>query len=225
MDTLMLRRNMMMAGRDLQFLEYIVSDGDAYIDTGINAVTPMTMEVKLTPVFEANTVNYLGASGGTESRMYFGQWGTSADQAYRNYFYVAENSCIMQGINKSSSIDGSTPFIFRLLFGTGATTTCGISAKTETETTYTSGTGTANPPSVSSNLTLYILARNVNGSPGAKASAGTKIHSWKIYNDQSFSNLIFYGRPCKYNGEYGLWDDVTSTFFGNASQTGAFAGQ
>lgn len=63
--------------------------------------------------------------------------------------------------------------------------------------------------------TVYIFSRN-----GGTASAKYK---GKIYHFQMLQNgvLIRNMLPCKYLGEAGMWDTVTSTFYGN-SGTGQF---
>ena len=40
----------------------------------------------------------------------------------------------------------------------------------------------------------------------------------------TIGRLYIDGIPCQYNGEYGIWDRVTNSFFGNAAGSGAFTG-
>lgn len=59
----------------------------------------------------------------------------------------------------------------------------------------------------------------INKTPQDTISRDTTIYYMKISEEITMLNL----RPCLYNGEYGLWDTISNTFYGN-SGTGTITG-
>lgn len=85
----------------------------------------------------------------------------------------------------------------------------------ETTQTYTTQTGT------NSMVGFYWHIFNFNN---VRSPQGTRLWYAKIYSDAAFSNLQLHLVPWLYNGEVGLMDILTNTFYGNAAGIGAFTG-
>lgn len=203
-------------------VDYIETDGVAYIDTGIMCNTPISARFKITPILETNTVSYFGASSSSTTRIFIRQWGTSISGTYKNYFSFNYNTNVLQGLNFASYIDGLTSFYFEVSFKKDTQV---FKIKKEGDSSYASINNNS-PEEVTTNKSIFLFVFNNIGTPSTQhSSKGTKGHFFQIYSDDTFTNLVFDGVACYYNGEYGLWDNVTNKFFGNAAGSGAFTGQ
>lgn len=73
-----------------------------------------------------------------------------------------------------------------------------------------------------SNLSLQTDNRTIllfGSQTGTQYNATIKLYYCKMYNN---GVLIRDFKPCKYAGQYGLWDLVNNKFYGNANSSGAF---
>ena len=92
------------------------------------------------------------------------------------------------------------------------------------ESSFTTKHQSASAGITSNNYTIAVFAMNSYGTINVSEN-GTRIQSVKIWSSPDYATgLIFNGVACEYNGEYGLWDKVSNTFFGNAAGSGAFSG-
>lgn len=201
-------------------VDYIQTDGVAYINTGIKGNAPMYCEMKLTPVTASAFSIHLGSRSGN-NRFFFGQWGNSG-AAYDNYIMMGYSTAAYQGITMASSISNRTPLIMRGELTNG---TQRIGIKQAGASSFTYNTAGTTKTTISTNLNMFIFAGNVDGSASNKSPDGTRIHYCRLFTiDNTFITILFDGIACIYNGAYGMWDLVTDSFFGNAAGSGSFTG-
>ena len=198
-------------------LEYIETDGSAYINTGIEGKWPRSCELKI-GVINTDFACFLGARVASEGRRFQlvmnlgGRVDIGAVKSYSN------------GVSIESSVTNQTPVVVRSMLHN--TTGSYIEAKQEGESSFTRKTissypGGSNP---TTGLNLFLFANNYGGVPANFEPEGTPLYYCKIYSDDSLSTLVFDGVPYRYNHKCGLWDNVSNTFFGNANSSGAFIG-
>jgi hypothetical protein len=205
-------------------VDYIETDGDAYIDTGIIGAPVKSAEMKVLPAGGAS-YTILGSRGSTtdgEAKKFqmFRIIYYSADSIYvvgYGYYYSVAGA---SNPSVTDSVTNETPFIVKGSFKNGAQS---VSVKEEGESSFRSNS-TTYTKTITSSLNMYIFAANENGTAVHKATSGTRVYYCKIYSDDSYSTLLFNGVPCYYNNEYGLWDKVSNTFFGAVSGSGTITG-
>ena len=204
------------AGLPYTPVEYIETDGYAYINTGIKGNDPRSCELKFM-VGSVGTASQcvLGTGSNTEdTNLYMlsfinasGKYGFSHRYFYVNSNFLLSASSLFEAkcaMKKSSQV---------------------AQLKMDGETSFTSFSKTQSA-TLTTNRNMYLFASNqADTQVSHRCSAGSRLYYCKIYSTNNYTNLVFDGIPCYYNGEYGLWDKVTNTFFGNASGSGAFTGQ
>ena len=198
-------------------LSYIETDGVAYINSGVIAKATMSFDLKVKMNASISSSEIFVGIGNTDgaSGTLNGLWHSTANSGTKiGYGYYYLYASILTPTGFTNPFEVST----RLLKGT-----CVMGIKESGSSTYTSASA-SRTSTVSSSQPLYIFAANVGGSPTNKVSSGSRIYYIRIISGGSFPNLAFDGVPALYNGEYGLWDNVTNTFFGNAASSGAFTG-
>ena len=196
-------------------VDYIQTDGTAYIDTGIESTSPKSCELKVLVPSVTNCA-FLGK----------GQINTSSQNTGMFVPLAVYNSAAIFGYrfryssgapSVSDSITNQTPFIARTRLKAG---TQWIGVKQEGDTSWTSLSKTqGNAPISPANIYLF----RTNYSTSWQCPSGSRVYYCKIYSDYDLTTLVFDGVPCYYNGEYGLWDNVTNSFFGSAN-SGTFSG-
>ena len=178
-------------------LEYIQSDGDQYVDTGLkpNQDTRTVMDL-LVSSENTGTVSPFGerdenASGAPEAYVV---WGMNGGATVRSDYFG-------NAVSSNTSIKGQRVTIDK------NKNVCTIGATTITNT---AGTGQAG-------YNLYLLACNQMGT-GQYGITGN-LYLCRIYGDDTISRDYV---PCEApDGDIGLYDLVTKEFYGNAG-TGAF---
>ncbi len=214
MDALLRRREMMSRGLPYTPVEYIQTDGTAYINTGIKGNTPKSVEFTMTPVQPAADRSVFGVrkdSGNT--RFNFLTIYTTKKAGYGYY------SGSFNPIDITDTINNHTPMEVRCSFGATSQT---FEVRQQGESSYSSYTS-AYTNTVTTGMDMFILRMNYAGNPSSGEN-GMRFHRTKIYSDANYSTLIWDGVPCYYNGEYGMWDKVSDTFFGNAAGSGTISG-
>lgn len=203
------------------FVDYIETDGVAYIDSGVPGITPRSVELNVTPVLPASGNSYIMGSrkDSGDTRITFLLVNANG------YAGFAFGSTIWNGtdnaINCSASANNKTMMLVRSSIST-ATKILGV--KQSGESSYTTKSYNVSGSLTSNTYSIGIFANNNYGSFSV-AAAGTRIEHVKIWDNLGYDgNLLFDGYACLYNGEYGLWDNVTNSFFGNAAESGAFSG-
>ena len=198
-------------------IDYIEGDGVAYINTGVYGNDDTSAEIKFTPVAAGGTI--LGTGTGNEDANGYCPFliGSASVLGFQHYYNYTSGAPSI-----ADSITNGTPFEAKVDMRPG---THNIYVKQAGESEYTSLSKTQNT-TITTNKPMYLFARCGNSTlaPANYVASGSRLHYCKIYQDNSYRYLAFDGVPCIYNGEYGLWDRVTETFFGNANSTGAFSG-
>lgn len=224
MDTL-LRRRMMLAGGDEPIplpytpVDYIETDGTAYITTRITGEPPRSSEIKvmlggtaMCGILCAYTI-----PSGYDTKNF------ALLKCYNKYAWFAHyyNYGSADGVpSVAYSVDNNKPFVVKTSIKKGAQS---ISVKEENSDSWVTTSKTQNS-NVSSTYGLAIFNGYQNGSFSLPAPAGTRLYYCKIYSDSTYTTLVRDYVPCFYNGEYGLWDKVNDEFYGNAAASGAFTG-
>ena len=199
------------------FVDYIETDGVAYINTGIKGNVPLSMKLYFTPVLPSSTYSVI--------------CGCRKDQTQdtRLYPYIVYNtkkitfcygtSFMNATLDVASSIDNKKMLIAQARFMAGEQI---LYKKQDGETSYANLTS-LNANAITNDIDIFLFCQNNYGSPST-IEPGTRVNEFQIYSDYSWTQLVFYGKACFYNGKYGLWDSVTNSFFGNAAPSGAFTG-
>jgi len=198
-------------------VDYIQTDGTAYINTGIAGSAPKSSELKVLIPDTTNCVMLGKGNINTSSQvqsmfvlLYMN--GSRACFGFR-FRYLTGAPDI------SDSIANNTPFVVRTQMKAGSQL---IGVKEEGDTTWTELAKTqSSAPTGTDNM--YLFRDNYSSAP-LPCPSGSRVYYCKIYSDYNMSSLVFDGIPCYYNGAYGLWDNVSNSFFGNASNNGAFTG-
>ena len=203
----------------LQFITYIETDGVAYINTGINGNDPKSCEIKFLPKHASGLQSVLSSGNMTDgatstySLMYIS--GGDLCCFAHNYLYTTGSPSI------ANSINNGTPFVAKTNM---ARRSQKISVRQEGETSDTSLSKTQSS-TITTNRAMFLFASNgTDGTARNKCVSGSRVYYCKIYNTASYTSLVFDGVPCIYYGEYGLWDNVSNSFFGNAAGSGSFTG-
>ena len=196
-------------------VDYIATDGTAYINTGIIGADPGSMEIRC--VVKRRGDYILATSEGAENANNFTMLyiSNNADVVgFGHYYFYSGGFPSVQ-----DSIENGTPFIARCAMKQGAQS---MSVKMDGASDYTTASKTQNT-AVSTGREMYLFGSNTGSNP-ILAASGTRVYYCKIYGDDSFSTLVRDFVPCIYQGQYGMWDKVSDTFFGNAAASGAFSG-
>lgn len=192
-------------------VEYIATDGTAYINTGIKAGSPVAISVDMKVTFVANGGKMMGARDGARRVIPVALSSTGVlSLGFYDFYNV---------IDVSSSVTNKTPICIKCSMQEDSQV---MQVKLDGESSYTTYTK-ADGATINSTLNQYLFAHNYSGGKENVAN-GTKLFYCKIYSDTTYTNLVFDAVPCYYNGVYGLWDKVSDTFFGNAAGSGAFTG-
>lgn len=200
-------------------VDYIETDGDAYIDTGIIGNSPRSCELIVKLVRQTTSCVWLGARNSATIRYSLVlQWGEESASVNKN-IGLQYNASSLNGISASQSVDNGTQIIIRSSTKPGEQV---VSIKQQGDSGFSSVTA-ATTGAVTTGVNYYLFRNNYESNPYPVASGG-RVYACKIYSDADFYNLVFDGVPCIYNGEYGLWNKVNSTFYGNANSSGAFTG-
>lgn len=224
MNPLLIRRRGMMQAAaappaDGQ-LEWLETDGVAYINTTYIGRQPRSVKAKVKIPQLLSTGCLIGCEGTSSEpdgnkyiplrvvlnpyRLCFGY----------NYYYNGGSVDISQYIADGKIIDAYCKI------KTGSQV---LGAKEEGGGSYAtySKTSTAN---ISSNYNMYIFACNRANTPVYHCENGTRILEMTIYSDFNMTTELLTFKPWRLNGEVGLMDMLTNTFYGNAAGSGAFIG-
>ena len=197
-------------------VDYIQTDGTAYIDTGIKGNSPMSFKMRMIPVAPQSGNSYICGcrkdTGDTRFSFLIISSEKTAGPAYANANYQSD-------IDISASIDNGTIMVAQAIL---AARDQKLYVKQDGESSYTSKSHTM-AGTITTDTDIYLFAINNHGTT-VVCAAGTKVNTLKLYNDKTWTDLILDLESCYYNGEYGMWDHVSDTFFGNAAGSGAFTG-
>ena len=199
-------------------VEYIKTDGAAYIDTGIKGNDPRSCWFKFSMGSVGSSPRcILGTGSGTEnSSLYIlGYVNTGGYFGFcHTYFYA----------NSASSVyllTAGSPFEAKVAMKKSSQV---AQLKREGDTSFSSYSKTQSA-TLTTNKSMYLFAaNNADTTTFGLCPSGSRLYFCKIYSDNSFTTLVFDGIPCVYNGDYGIWDKVSDSFFGAVSDSGTFTG-
>ena len=224
MNPLLIRRRGMMGSQSVAphdgQLEWIETDGVAYIDSGVKGMQSFAAEAKIYPKqVPSGIVSIIGTEtansmDGANRLIPFIINEVSKACFARYYFY----SSGMRDI--SPAITNETYYIQRSQLRSGSQL---ISTKLYGESTFTTVTK-AGTGIVGSSYNMYIFAANRAGTAVEKCPNGTKIGYLTIWDNYDMTSTLKTFIPWRLNGEVGLMDTLTNTFHGNAAGSGAFTG-
>ena len=199
-------------GGEVVFYESIATDRTAYIDTGVLANGVLSSMVSfrwMGPGSSPDTV-ILGARKDSGNTRYFlsalyvnslafgtGSYNPITEKigaSMRTHYLVSQFTTIRSGNSKSYF--------------------------TVQESGYNSEVTKSSDTVTDTNKSLYLFRNNY--STPSSCNSYMSIHEVKIWDDDTMTNLILHLVPCTYNGEAGMWDLVSQTFFGNAASSGQF---
>ena len=192
---------------------YIETDGDAYIDTGINGNDPRSVELKYMPVTTSMQC-IIGVGNGNENTdLYYPVALNNSGKGMigHRYFYASDFVVTVNvPIEAKCSMKRNSQV---------------LQVKNTGDLNYTTLSKTQSSD-LQTGKTMFLFAAHNPTDDGTfnECPSGSRLYYCKIYSTDSYTNLVFDGVPCLYNGEYGMWDRVSDSFFGNANSTGAFSG-
>lgn len=193
-------------GGELIFYEKLIGDGTAYIDTK-HVPTTALKYICIDCISKEQNTNVAGCRNATTSNnnlsFYIGSLNRTATYSifYRNivnynYGTTAENGWTIKVEEIETGYDVTTK---------AATLSSG---STRSITKYT------NVP----NCSFHLFSVNTNGKADTNGSGHLEMKRFELVDGSTSLHLV----PCTYNGEAGMWDLVSQTFFGNAASSGQF---
>ena len=201
-------------------VDYIETDGVAYINTGVKPVNKGSAKMKILAKESSSSQIVIGVYSGSETASLFvmSALTASSKKCYFGYYFFYATD----GILVSDSMANETPFDIQVSL---VRYTQSLGVKQAGESSFTSYSKSQSSQT-NSNYNMYLFAGDnpSNGAPIRNCVSGTRVYECKIYSDENYHTLVFNGVPCYYNGEYGLWDMVSDSFFGNAANSGSFTG-
>lgn len=225
MNPLLIRRRAMMQAAaappaDGQ-LEWLETDGVAYINTGYNGRQPRSVKLKtFIPTSLSSSGCLIGCEGNDsepDSNKYIPV--RIALNPFRacfayNYYYTGGSVDISQLVADGKIID----IYCQLKTGSQI-----LGVKEDGAGSYStfSKTGSVN---IQSTYTMYVFACNRVNTATYHCGPGTRIMELTIYSDFNMTTKLAEYKPWRLNGEVGLMDILTNTFKGNAAGSGAFTG-
>ena len=204
-----------------EFIDYVESQGDAanadgqkpaYIDTGIIGKAGTTVEFKETCLCNDTDEHCVIGARDTSTNRFF-MWyhasGHTVGLGYGGTFWRpvttdptkagAWNDKDLYPLNYGDTTHA------RVSFAAGSQTFTAINDETGAEKVWTS---LSDASTVNTGRSLYLFARNNNGSPDSYSAS--RLYYLKIWQD---GKLVRDFRPCLENGVAGLYDDVSKRIF------------
>ena len=178
-------------------LEYIESSGTQYIDTGFKPNQNTQLSMVAQPTETPATNQYISFFGFRTNSEYFEL--IKADGRSLRVYFLFSN---VVDTNKTFDIDWTARTTFEI--------------NKNVATIGNASVTISNAPAFQSDYSIYLCASNYSGN--ADYLTPMRIYNCQIYDD---GTLVRDYIPYRYNGEVGLWDRVSNTFYGN-SGSGAF---
>lgn len=184
-------------------VEWLATDGVAYIDTGFKPKNTTRFEIVMdVPTLEQNTW-FFGARNSSSAGQMAVLYNLTDKWSWRFGNKNAANTTVIS--TGQYTFDNHTSGAPRQIYIKHDGTTITLTA---TNNTFTC------------NYNFYIFALNVNGGiSSGNMQDGLKCISAKIWDN---TTLVRDYIPVRKNGVGYLWDSVTEELFGNARSTGAF---
>ena len=131
-----------------------------------------------------------------------------------NYYYTSGSVDISQLVADGKIID----IYCKLKTGSQV-----LGAKEDGAGTYSTYSKTASA-NIQSSYAMYVFACNRANTAVSHCEAGTRIIELTLYSDFNMTTKLLELKPWRLNGEVGLMDILTNTFYGNDAGSGAFTG-
>lgn len=196
-------------------VDYIETDGSAYIDTGITSTYPISCDFKALFVGAGTMLGSRVANEGARAQLAI---------IYNKRLDFGVGTGYYSGIDITNSIDNETDVFVKAAL-IRASNQSYVSAKQAGQSDYTKKNASGSAPSATgTSLPLFLFANNYGGEAAGIQPAGTRLYYCKIYRDATLTTPVFDGSPCLYGTRYGLWDSVSDSFFGAVSGSGVFTG-
>lgn len=219
-NALLLRRRGMMAARQggLPYdaaIEYLQKNGSAYIDTGILGNEPKSVDLRvMSPTYSTYqcVIGCLHSSNPSTHR--FAPVIVSSTKLVGVTYYSTSSS---GGKDISQAMADSIPFVVMASLKPGNQKSM---VKLDTESTFSTKVWTESR-TVNAGYNMFLFAANNNGTAQSYMVNGARIYYCKIYDDDSWTNLVRDFIPVRVGTVGYMYDRVSGQLFGNAG-TGAF---
>ena len=193
-------------------VDYIETDGSAYIDTGVTSTFPLSCDFEALFVGAGTMLGSRVANSGARSQLAI---------TYNKRLDFGAGTAYYNGVDISASIDNATEVFVKAAI-IRASQQSYVSAKQSGESSYTAKYASDFPAASGTSLPLFLFANNHGGVAANIQPSGTRLYYCKIYMDATLTTPVFDGSPCLYGDKYGLWDSVSDSFFGAVSGSGVF---
>lgn len=182
-------------------VEYLKTDGTAYIDTGVNITSTVRFEIFMNVPADTTDQYWLfGGRGQTSNNQALGVSRNYANSAY----YWRYHTCVVTGPSISSIAEDC-------VFDNKSTSAARICSINGTNATATSNTF--------STSVRFILFGYNNAGTVVNSMEDLMVYSAKLYNN---STLVCDFIPVRKNNIGYLYDKVSGKLYGNANSSGAF---
>lgn len=183
----------------MQFYDYLETDGNSWIDTGMQGVMNYTYEIS----YQRTVV---------EQKRVWGVMGQTSWQGLNMSITFSGSYDILRW----DSVSGGTEFVFLKQTNTAKST---IRIEDGSTTVNGNSVGTSAGHNSSTVISYTIFLGTVNGANTRPTSISkVKFYSYKVWD--SLGTLLMDLRPTIYQGEAGMWDVVSNQFYGNANSSG-----
>lgn len=192
-------------------LEWIETDGVAYIDTGYTPNNYSSAQIRCFLPTSTSSNHIAEVMNGTNDRL--------------GYLLClpSGNISFMFGslVPTGWTFDNTKINTFKTKFVSTTLRTLSVTPDGGTETINTNTALRTAPNLGSYHLVLFGLNNKGTVTP---SFSGTKIYNAIFCSDSNLTTLVRNYVPWRLNGEVGLMDTLTNTFYGNAAGSGAFTG-
>lgn len=213
------RRGMMMAQQgglpyDAE-IEYLQKDGSAYIDTGILGDQPKSVELKVMSPTLSTYQCVIGClhSSNPSTHRFAPVIISSSKIVGVTYYSTASNG----GKDVSQAMANAIPFVVKASLKPSNQTSM---VKLDTESTFSTKVWTESR-TVNAGYNMFLFAANNNVTAQSYMVDGARIYYCKIYDDDSWTNLVRDFIPVRVGTVGYMYDRVSGQLFGNAG-TGNF---
>lgn len=195
-------------GGDLVFYERLRTDRVAYIDTGIIITSDNYITINFGEITTAGTTSYhlFGASSDVpEKRIQYAYSGGRNYSSFLSSERLINSAPLKSECEFTNGWYRDNQYILRINGANVGDFTITEQYQRQAERTF------------------ILFANRTNDGNGINANRRTcEIKRFRLFNkfdDAVLADFV----PCTYNGEPGMWDLVSETFYGNAASSGQFS--
>ena len=188
-----------------ELLDYVQTDGSAYIDTGIigKAGTKASIGMMWGGITSTSDNSFLGARNGSNGRFIL-------CHTYQKKWNLAYSSSYRTNVATSPAPDNGTFYSVR-----SEITTTGMYYFTVNGKSYQSDFTSYGNFNSTFSMYLFALQGQTRGTASNKSPSGTRCYWTKIWQQDANGvyQLVRDFVPCKKGTQVGLWDRVTGNIF------------